>query len=617
MRKALVLLLFVPVLSVSILSAQTLPQQQVRSAAIRAISATQQGSAGFYKFMTCFSCHDHALPLLAWQTARERGVQVDETIARRVAAKGLLTSPDFSSVDQAVQATMIIDPAVSDGWTLIAAHAVGVKPNFVTAVYAHRIANWQQADGHWSTFDARPPESSSFFTATAVAVYAVRLYMPHQLHSETNRRLARARAWLLASQPQSTEDATFRLFGLGWAGATRDQTKHAAADLLALQRDDGGWGELPHMPSDAYSTGEALVALNEAGGVPAGNTAWMKGVRYLLSTQDTGGPWHVHTRMVSPAKVSPPYFETGFPYGHDQFLSTAATSWAATALMLALPKVARPAVAQPISELSPKGVEPWMETAAFGTAQELAAALDGGLDPNSKTAKGTTILMMAAQDPAKVKLLIGHGAEVRAKAKSGYTALMVAAMYKGDFDSVKMLVAHGAEARPGKGVEYDASPLFLASMVGDRNNLALLLKSGADPNRKMNLIGSFPTSPLLDAVQLGDAAVVKLLLAGGANLREKDDDGMTALHWAVVAHRVDVARALLAAGADVNAVDRFGYTPLQYAATIDFGDADTAKVLLGAGADSNIKDKQGKTALAQASDFPYLRTTLEKAGAKP
>jgi ankyrin repeat protein len=611
MLKALVFCLFVPVLH-----AQNASPDKIRSAASRAIAITQQGSAGFYKFMVCFSCHDHALPVLAWQTARERGVPVDEAVASQVATKGLLSGPDLSSIDGAVQDPMIVDPAPSEGWALIAAHAAGVQSNLVTAAYARRIANWQRADGHWPTGDMRPPQSYSLFTATAVAAHALQLYMPAQLRQETAERLARAKAWLLTARPQSTEDSTYRLFGLYWAGATGDETKRAAAELMALQRPGGGWAELPHMQPDAYSTGEALVALHEAGGVPVTDPAWRKGLQYLLATQDERGAWHVHTRMLSPAAVSPPYLETGFPYGHDQFLSTDATCWAAIALMLALPKAAAPAIPRPLTALSPKGLQPWMETALFGTAAELKAQLDGGLDPNSKTAAGTTLLMMAAPDAEKAKLLIDRGADVRAKAKSGYTALMVATTYLGTSESVKLLLAHGAGARPGKGVMFDASPLILAAMAGDRDNISLLLAKGADPNRKMSLVGMFPTSPLIAAVGFGDPAVVKALLAGGANVREKDADRMTPLHWAVVAHRTDVVKVLLAGGADVNAVDRFGYTPLLYAATIDFGDAETATTLLRAGADPNVKDKQGQTPLSQASEFPYLLAAIEKAGAK-
>ncbi len=611
MRRALAVLLFVPALH-----AQTTSPDTIRTAATRAVAMVQQGSTGFYKAMVCFSCHNHGLPMLTFRMAREHGIPVDESAASQVAAKGLTTMPDFTSIDRAVQDPMIVDPAPSDGWALIAAHAAGVKPNLVTAVYARRIANWQRADGHWPTGDDRPPQSYSIVTATTVALRALQLYMPSQLHQGTEERVARAKTWLLAAHPQGTEEFTFRLLGLHDAGATPGELNPATHDLLALQRSDGGWAELPHSQTDAYSTGEALVALHVAGGIPVTDAAWEKGLRYLLSTQEKEGMWHVHTRQLSPASVSPPYIETGVPYGHDQFISTDATCWAAMALMLALPEAAAPAAPKPLPALEPQGLKPWMETALFGTAAELKAQLDAGLDPNSQTPEGTSLLMMAAQDAEKVKLLIDHGANVRAQAKSGYTALMVASAYLGTSDSVKLLLEHGAEVNPGKGVFNEASPLFLAAMAGDRENIALLLAKGADANHRMDIIGMFPSSPLIEAVAFGDAGVVQALLAGGADVREKDVDSMTPLHWAVVAHHADVAKVLLAAGADANAVDRFGYTPLLYAATIDFGDAETAATLLQAGANPNTKDKNGETPLYLAREFPYLHAALKKAGAK-
>ena len=611
MRRALALFLFV-----TSLHAQTNSPQDIRSAATRAVAMVQRGSTGFYKAMVCFSCHDHGLPMLTLRTARERGIPVDEGAASQVAAKGLMAMPDFTSVDRAVQDPTIVDPAASDGWALVAAHAAGVTPNLVTAVYARRVANWQRPDGHWPTADDRPPQSFSAFTATTVALRAIQLHMPPQLRQETEDRVARAKKWLLTAQPHDTEEFTFRLLGLHYADATPEQLSRGARDLLALQRSEGGWAELPHLQPDAYSTGEALVALRVAAGIPVTDPAWQKGLQYLLSTQDKEGVWHVHTRQVSPAQVSPPYIATGLPYEHDQFISTDATCWAAMALMLALPRAATPSIPRPVSALVPKGLEPWMETALFGTAAELKAQLDAGLDPNTHTPEGTTLLMMAAQDPEKVRLLIERGANVRAQAKSGYTALMVASTYLGTSESVKLLLEHGAEVNPGKGVLYNASPLFLAAMAGDRENISLLVAKGADPNHRMDIIGMFPTSPLIGAVSFGDSAIVEALLAGGANVHEKDVDSMTPLHWAVIAHHVDVVKALLAAGADVNAVDRFSYTPLLYSATINYGDADTAIALLQAGADPNAKDKNGRTPLSQAREFPYLRAALEKASAK-
>jgi ankyrin repeat protein len=68
--------------------------------------------------------------------------------------------------------------------------------------------------------------------------------------------------------------------------------------------------------------------------------------------------------------------------------------------------------------------------------------------------------MMAAPEAAKMKLEIDRGADVRAKAESGFTALMVAATYLGSSKSVKLLLEHGAEARPSEGAMFEASRCF-------------------------------------------------------------------------------------------------------------------------------------------------------------
>jgi hypothetical protein len=76
-----------------------------------------------------------------------------------------------------------------------------------------------------------------------------------------------------------------------------------------------------------------LYGLNQAG-VSADATAYRKGVAYLLRTQADDGSWHV----VSRAPKFQPYFEGGFPYGHDQWISQWATGWATIALSNALPQ---------------------------------------------------------------------------------------------------------------------------------------------------------------------------------------------------------------------------------------------------------------------------------------
>jgi ankyrin repeat protein len=130
--------------------------------------------------------------------------------------------------------------------------------------------------------------------------------------------------------------------------------------------------------------------------------------------------------MVSPATVSPPYFSTGFPYGKDEFLSYAGSVWAVIALMSALPESSTGVLdAQPVST----DAVSWAPTALFRSAGELKALLDAGLDPNSKTERGTTVLMMAAPDVDKVRLLVGRGADAKRRATQGVHALTIAAAH--------------------------------------------------------------------------------------------------------------------------------------------------------------------------------------------
>ena len=85
---------------------------------------------------------------------------------------------------------------------------------------------------------------------------------------------------------------------------------------------------MPPLGSDAYATGEALVALKESGALSVNDPAYQKGVRFLLDTQLEDGSWYVKTRAIPIM----PYFESDFPHGVDQFISAAATNWAAMAL---------------------------------------------------------------------------------------------------------------------------------------------------------------------------------------------------------------------------------------------------------------------------------------------
>jgi squalene cyclase len=108
--------------------------------------------------------------------------------------------------------------------------------------------------------------------------------------------------------------------------------KQATQALLALQRSDGGWSANENMASDAYMTGIALTVLAESEVIKVTDRAYQRGLEYLLSTQFPDGSWYVRSRSIK----FQPYFDSGFPFGHDQWISAAATAWATQAIALSM-----------------------------------------------------------------------------------------------------------------------------------------------------------------------------------------------------------------------------------------------------------------------------------------
>ena len=74
-----------------------------------------------------------------------------------------------------------------------------------------------------------------------------------------------------------------------------------------------------------------------------------------------------------------------------------------------------------------------------------------------------------------------------------------------------------------------------------------------------------PPATLLQALNRVDLEGIKDLLAKGADVNAKDDDGGTPLLIAVTLGNKEIAELLIANGADVNVKDKHGGTPLDWA----------------------------------------------------
>jgi hypothetical protein len=299
----------------------------VRDAVQRAISLLQKSQPQFVRVSGCVSCHHQSLPQMANEMARQRGITVDEKTAQE--QMKMVAAVFMPLRDEMMRGTeKIPDPTIVVSYALLGLGAEGYPVNETTRAMAQLIASKQLPTGGFVAFTTRPPQESSDISATALSLRAMQLY-----GENPGERVARAAEWLRKASPRTTEDRAMQLMGLAWSGAEPDSLREAAQALLAEQRPDGGWGQLPTLESDAYATGQALYALHRAEQIAAGDPAYQRGAGFLLRTQFPDGSWLVRTRSF-PIQ---PYRESGFPHGKSQWISAAGTSWAAMALMLAMP----------------------------------------------------------------------------------------------------------------------------------------------------------------------------------------------------------------------------------------------------------------------------------------
>ena len=301
----------------------------IRAAVERSVPLLQDVGTAFIKQTGCVSCHHNSLVSMAVAAARSHGYAVNEATAKaHVASIGTYLE---SWRERTVQNLPIAGGADTISYLLLGLAADKYPPDAITDAQAIWLERRQAADGHWPIQTIRPPIESNDVAVTAISMRALQVFAPPSQRAEYAAAVDRARAWLTAAPAEATEERAFKLLGLTWAKVPRAVIARAARDLLAIQKPGGGWSQTSTMASDAYATGEALVALRESGVVPATDLAYRKGLAFLLRTQIEDGSWIVETRAV-PIQA---YFESGFPYGVNQWVSAAATAWATTALALA------------------------------------------------------------------------------------------------------------------------------------------------------------------------------------------------------------------------------------------------------------------------------------------
>jgi len=199
-----------------------------------------------------------------------------------------------------------------------------------------------------------------------------------------------------------------------------------------------------------------------------------------------------------------------------------------------------------------------------------------------------------------IKCLIELGANIEARNTADDTPILMAAG-KGQIQSIKCLVSLGADIKTEAGLI-----LGLTAAEGQVESIKCLVSLGADVNAVVQN-GNGKTA-IFFAAGAGQISCMECLISLGAHITATDDDGQTAMAFAITFGEDgdDIAgavRLLLAKGQNANAIAKNGRSALHQAARR--GDVEIAKLLVSAGANANTKDNEdneGKTPLDSANE---------------
>lgn len=262
----------------------------------------------------CVSCHTSfpylmARPMLG-DTKAPALLQSRKFMEERVTAwdaggknAGLLEGTEGPSEVVAIASTLAFHDAQSTG-----------KLHPLTRQALDRMWTLQQKDGSWTWNLHRlpPQEYDNYYGVVYAALGVGHAPEGYAQNKSAAEGLSRLKEYLKKNPAPNLHHRTMLL----WASLkleglmTAEERAKTIKELLALQREDGGWN-LPSLgdwkrlngkandknaPSDGYASGLVLYVLRQAG-VPATKEPVRRGVQWLRTNQRESGRWF--TRSVN------------------------------------------------------------------------------------------------------------------------------------------------------------------------------------------------------------------------------------------------------------------------------------------------------------------------------
>ncbi|KAL8677445.1 MAG: hypothetical protein Q9186_006131 [Xanthomendoza sp. 1 TL-2023] len=219
-------------------------------------------------------------------------------------------------------------------------------------------------------------------------------------------------------------------------------------------------------------------------------------------------------------------------------------------------------------------VPPLHRAAELGRDSIVRALIDAGASVHTRDKSQRTAIFPAAQKNhlKNLTLLLDAGADVNVRDEDNQTLMLCLAAEKSEkllkwrSEIIELLLRTDldleAKDRDGR------TALLWAAATGKEHLAKLLLTARTENNADVKATNHRAKTALHLAVESRSnrVALVRLLLASGANVHAQSDGGWMPLHNAAEKGHQDVASLLLDQEADVNAMTSSGMTPLHWCA---------------------------------------------------
>jgi uncharacterized protein len=425
---------------------------------------------------------------------------------------------------------------------------------------------------------------------------------------ESVRTLLRQKANVNAAQPDGTT-------ALHWAAHWNDLDAvkallAAGADAKAVNR----YGASPL--SEAASVGNAAMieALLKAG-ADAKSLTTPDGETVLMTAARAGNADAVKILLDHGADVN----------AREKYKGQTALMWAAAERHPAVVKVLlehgadwkvlsfdretkmpKLSAASSVSPIARGGFTAFLFAAREGDIESAKAMLDAGVDINQADIDGTNALVVSLMNKhyGFAKFLLDRGANPNLADVKGRTALYAVIDIRNEdysalpnrkeddplpsIEVVKALLEHGANTNaqlthnlPGRSgmdsgdttLDEGTTPLMRAARAGDAEVMRMLLAKGADPKLTTKEGNTF----LMFAAGIGyrdkntkgtEAEALeglKVAVATGLDINQGNTRGETALHGAASRGADSIVQFLVDRGANIDAKSKTGMTPLDFA----------------------------------------------------